>query len=144
MSSPTSRTLERCRKSGWTAQVVEKWNPYAKIRQDLFEVIDVVVCIEPRFMLPPDAIVADNNTRETFIRTREPQILGIQACAMASRAARVDKCNASAKAQAWMSAGGKLEVWAWRKIKVKRGGKAVRWELEVTQIQPPLAAERNE
>ena len=36
MSSPTQRSLQHCRKNGWIAGVVEKWNQYARIRQDLF------------------------------------------------------------------------------------------------------------
>jgi len=34
--SATARTLERLRELGYQARGVEKWNPYAKIRQDLF------------------------------------------------------------------------------------------------------------
>lgn len=41
--SPTSRTLEELRKRGFPlVQVVEKWNPHAKIRQDLYGIIDVL------------------------------------------------------------------------------------------------------
>lgn len=40
--SPTQRTLAEMRSRGYTAQVVEKWNPWAKIRQDLFGFIDVL------------------------------------------------------------------------------------------------------
>ena len=36
MSSPTTRSLELLRELGYTAKVVEHWDPYAKIRQDLF------------------------------------------------------------------------------------------------------------
>ena len=38
MSSPTARSLELLRELGYTAKVVEHWNQYAKIRQDLFGV----------------------------------------------------------------------------------------------------------
>jgi hypothetical protein len=40
--SPTQRSLAEMRNRGYTAQVVEKWNPWAKIRQDLFGFIDVL------------------------------------------------------------------------------------------------------
>ena len=36
MSSPTARSLALLRELGYTAKVVEHWNQYAKIRQDLF------------------------------------------------------------------------------------------------------------
>lgn len=40
--SPTQRTLKHMRGLGYTCQVVEHWNPFAKIRQDLFGFIDVL------------------------------------------------------------------------------------------------------
>lgn len=40
--SPTQRTLALLRKNGYTAAVVERWNAYVKIRQDLFGFADLV------------------------------------------------------------------------------------------------------
>ena len=40
--TPTQRTLAYLRAQGYRAAVVEKWNPHAKIRQDLFGILDVV------------------------------------------------------------------------------------------------------
>lgn len=40
--SPTQRTLAELRKRGYMASVTERWNPFAKIRQDLFGIIDVL------------------------------------------------------------------------------------------------------
>lgn len=41
--SPTQLTLNLLRKEGCQlVQVVEKWNPHARIRQDLFGIIDVL------------------------------------------------------------------------------------------------------
>jgi hypothetical protein len=89
-TSPTQRALAECKRRGWTAQVVERWNPYAKVRQDLFGVIDIVA-------LTPDGIV------------------GIQATGGqgGNHAARVAKIAAEPKAQLWKAAGGKLVVWSW-------------------------------
>lgn len=42
MSSPTQRSLAVLRERGYIAQVVERWNPFARIRQDLFGVVDVL------------------------------------------------------------------------------------------------------
>ena len=36
--SPTVRSLQHLKALGYQAKVVEKWNPWAKIRQDLFGV----------------------------------------------------------------------------------------------------------
>lgn len=111
MSSPTQRSLAECRKRGWIAQVVEKWNPHARVRQDLFNCIDIVA-------ITPDGI------------------LGIQACAGASHAARAAKMRAEPKTLAWLKAGAFLTVWSWS----KRGprNKAKHWTLreEVIAIEP--------
>lgn len=40
--SPTQLSLKWLRDSGWTAEVVERWNPHARIRQDLFGFIDII------------------------------------------------------------------------------------------------------
>lgn len=43
MTSPTQRTLKHLRDAGYPlVQVVEKWNPHAHIRQDLYGIIDVL------------------------------------------------------------------------------------------------------
>jgi hypothetical protein len=46
MSSPTQRSLADLRKRYPLVAVVEKWNPHARIRQDLFGIIDIV-CVGP-------------------------------------------------------------------------------------------------
>lgn len=101
-TSPTQRTLAECRARGYVVQVVEHWNQYAHIRQDLFGVIDLVA-------LTPSGI------------------LGIQACAGASHAIRRDKILAEPRAKAWLKAGGRLAIWSWS----KRGprGKRKVWAL---------------
>lgn len=100
--SPTQRTLQECRRRGWTAQVVERWNPHARIRQDLFGCIDIVA-------ITPSGI------------------LGIQACAGSSHSTRMAKVIATPTTKLWLEAGARLEVWSW----AKRGarGKAKRWTL---------------
>lgn len=43
MSSPTQRTLAKLRKEGWPlVQITERWNAFAKVRQDLFGFVDVL------------------------------------------------------------------------------------------------------
>src|SRR5512145_3126336 len=39
---PTKRSLEYLRGQGHLVAVVEKWNPHARVRQDLFGFIDVL------------------------------------------------------------------------------------------------------
>jgi hypothetical protein len=42
MRSPIEHTLEWLREHGYDANVTEKWNHFAKVRQDLFGFIDVL------------------------------------------------------------------------------------------------------
>lgn len=100
--SPTQRTLAECRKRGWIAQVVERWNPHARIRQDLFGCIDILA-------LTPDGI------------------LGIQACAGPSHAARMAKALREERLQRWRDAGGLFAVWSWSKRGAR--GKRKTWTL---------------
>ena len=111
--SPTSRTLKRLRADGWTAAVTERWNHYARIRQDLFGFIDVL------------AIHPERGT------------LAVQATSGSNLSARVAKIATEPRALTWLYAGRghhMIEVWAWRKLKVKRGGKAVRWVPKTLRI----------
>lgn len=43
-SSPTQRSLKELRKTWPLVQVTEKWNQFAKVRQDLYGFIDVLCC----------------------------------------------------------------------------------------------------
>lgn len=102
--SPTQRTLAWLKKLGRRAAVVEKWNPHARIRQDLFGVIDVV--------------------------SLGGEITGIQATSGANVAARIAKMLDEKQEPAvrdWLLSGGKLEVHGWRKAGPR--GKRKLWEL---------------
>lgn len=88
--SPTQRSLAFWRDLGATVQVVEKWNPHAKKRQDLFGCIDILVL-------------------------HNGQIIGVQACADASRAARVAKSIAEPRLVTWLRAGALFFVESWGK-----------------------------
>lgn len=85
--SPTQRSLAYLRSAGYEAQVVERWNAFARLRQDLFGFIDVVAI-------------------------RPAAILAVQATASAV-ADRIAKIKAEPKAVAWLAAGGSIEVHGW-------------------------------
>lgn len=42
--TPTQRSLAHWREQGYTVAIVERWNPFAKVRQDLFGMCDLL-CI---------------------------------------------------------------------------------------------------
>ena len=92
-SSPTQRALWHLRDDGWTAQVVERWNQYAKVRQDLFGVIDIVAMREGT------------------------GILGVQATSGSNHSTRVKKIIASTEAHVWVKSGAELWVMSFEKKK---------------------------
>jgi hypothetical protein len=60
-------------------------------------------------------------------------IVAIQACT-SGRKEHFEKIIANEFALPWLQAGGRIELWSWSKIKVKRGGKAMRWAPKVELI----------
>lgn len=110
MSSPTQRTLAELRKQGFTAYVVEKWNPHAKIRQDLFGFIDILA-----------------------MKPCEP-LLAVQATSTGNISARIQKIADTSLGLDWISTGNRLEVWGW----AKRGARGKRkvWTITVKVLAP--------
>jgi carbonic anhydrase len=104
--SPTQRTLAHLRKLGYTAQVVERWNQFAKVRQDLLGFIDVLAIGDGR-------------------------IVGVQATASAV-AARVEKIRNEPRAREWLRAGGLIEVHGW--AKKGAAGKRKTYQLRTVRI----------
>jgi len=106
--TPTSRTLEYIREHGWLAAKVEIWNPYAGQhgqRRDMFGFADIVALGEGR-------------------------IIAIQSCGEAFSAHHhklTEDEYAAPNAMRWLECGGRLILIGWRKVLVKRGGKAMRW-----------------
>jgi len=115
-TTPTQRTMRHLREQGNICAVVEKWNQHVGefgIRQDLFGIVDILV-LDP-----------------------ERGFVGVQCCVGSGYSAHLKKLTQEC-AQAsidWLSTpGGKLEIWAWSKRKLKRGGVAVRWTPRVKEI----------
>ncbi len=106
--SPTSRTLQECRRRGWIAQVVERRIPGKWITLDLFGCIDIVA-VTP---------ATDSKPGET---------IGIQACIGGDHATRLKKSLAEPRLSAWLGAGNRFEVWSWDKQ--GKAGKRKVWML---------------
>ncbi len=101
MKQPTQRSLELLRKLGYAAQVVERWNQWAKRRVDLFGCIDILA------MHP------------------EHGLLAVQATTATNLSARVAKCKAEPLCRRFVEQAGQFEIWSW----AKRGerGKRKTW-----------------
>lgn len=114
--SPTQRTIRELKNQGYKCAIVERFNPYAGphgIRQDMFGIIDIIA-LDP-----------------------ERGVIGVQ-CTGSDFAGHYRKLTEE-KAQEsldWLETPGTvLELWAWRKVKVKRGGKAMVWRPRVREIK---------
>jgi len=104
--SPTQRTLAALRAMGRKCGIVEKWNAHARIRQDLFGIIDIIA------LDPVAGVVGVQSTGQDFAGHRH-KLEG-------------DKAQECID---WLSTPGTaLELWGWRRVKVKRGGKAMVWQ----------------
>jgi hypothetical protein len=98
MSTPTSRSLALLRTDGYTAAVVERWNPHARIRQDLFGVFDLVA-----------------------IRAGLVGVLAVQTTSASNLSARRRKLVECPAVRTWLQAGNAVELHGWAK---RRG----RWQ----------------
>lgn len=90
--SPTQRTLKHLREAGYPlVQVVERWNPHARVRQDLFGIVDVL------------AVGSD--------------IVGVQATSGSNVSSRVAKLTESDALPVLRKAGVRVLVHGWRKVR---------------------------
>ncbi len=107
--TPTQRSLAKLRDDNWTVAIVEKWNQWAKVRQDLYGFADLLA------VSPSRGIIAVQTTSGNNV------------------AARVDKIRQEPRAGIWLAAGGKIVVHGWRKVGPR--GKRKVWECREVEIQ---------
>ena len=110
--SPTARTLKALRDGGAVCEVVERWNSFAKVRQDTFGILDILVLRYDGFS--------------------QGAIEGVQATSDDNHSKRRDKILASDKAVLWLRCGGRLTLWSWG-LKGP-AGKRKRWTARVEEF----------
>lgn len=104
-TSPTQLSLKHLRAQGWPlVQVVEVWNPHARIRQDLFGFVDVLA-------------------------VREGETLAVQTTSATNFSARVRKIADHPSLPAVRAAGWTIHVHAWAK---RKGRWVLTQELDVS------------
>lgn len=115
--SPTQRTLRALRDQGRIADICEKWvinpkHPAGGFRKDLFMFADLI-SLDP-----------------------ERGIIAIQSCgsAFSAHLKKITDSECTENVIEWLKCGGKLELWGWRKVKLQRGGKALRWKPRLTEF----------
>jgi hypothetical protein len=111
-SSPTKRTLQLLRREGFTPAVVERWNPHARGRQDLFGFIDIL------------AIHPDHAGK-----------LGVQCTTTANQAARLTKALAAPALQVWLQAQNQFQIWGWRRSRKSRRWNVTRRTVTVADVK---------
>lgn len=113
--SPTQRTLKSLREKGLKSAIVEKFNRFVGkcgIRQDLFGIIDIIS------LDPNTGVIGVQSTGQDFSGHKKKLLE-----------------DRSKECRDWLSVPGtSLELWGWRKVKLKRGGKAIRWKPRVAHI----------
>jgi len=90
MRSPTELSLEYLRKKGYSVAITEHWNPFGKVRQDLFGIIDLVA-----------------------IKAGEVGVLGIQTTSKSNISARVAKAKNNKDLLVWYKAGNNFIIHGW-------------------------------
>lgn len=125
--SSTQRTNRHLKEQGRISAIVEKWNPHVGphgIRQDLFGIIDVL-CLDP-----------------------VKGVVGVQCCAGSGYSAHRRKITEERAQEThdWLSTkvrcpncfaevqATQLEIWGWRKLLKKRGGRARIWTPRIETI----------
>lgn len=104
--SPTQRSLKLLRDDGYTAEVTEKWNPHARIRQDLFGFADLIA-------LKPGC-----------------KPLLVQTTSGSNVAARIEKMSKLPSLQLAIDCGFDIQVHGWRKLASNRN----RWTPRIVSL----------
>ena len=112
---PTQRTIRELKNNGRVCGIVEKWNPHVGshgIRQDLFGIIDVLA-LDP-----------------------ERGVVGVQCCGgdFAAHYRKITEERIQETMDWLQTPGTVLEIWSWRKVKMKRGGIAKVWRPKIVEI----------
>ncbi|HQD86810.1 MAG TPA: hypothetical protein PK822_07880, partial [Bacillota bacterium] len=108
----TQRTLKALRNDGWLVVVAERWNPYARKRQDLFGWIDLVA-IKPGV-----------------------GIMGVQVCTQSFSAHMKKYAQAELldAIRSWRNSGGLAQLWVWRRA-VKKGKTRATWHCKIYNLE---------
>lgn len=93
--SPTQRSKSFLEGRGYQVEVTEHWNPFARVRKDLFGFIDMLAI-------------------------REGEILGVQTTSRSNMSARIRKIAEHENVAAVRKAGIRIEVHGWGKNKAGR------------------------
>jgi len=108
-TSPTQRSLKLLRSEGWFCAITERWNQYAKVRQDLFGFIDILA-------IKSDMTMAVQTTTGDNVSKRIEKIRELQAASL------------------WLESPSRLiVVHGWRKVG-KQGDRKL-WQCRIEHVR---------
>ena len=96
-TSPMQRSLKMLRRDGWQVAILERWNQYAKVRQDCWGFGDLLACRPSKDPLDVGTIAL------------------IQTTTAANMAARREKILSIPQSRQWKLAGGMIILHGWKK-----------------------------
>ena len=91
-TSPLQRSKKALEEQGYTVAIVERWNPWAKVRQDLFGIIDLL-CV------------------------KQGKTLGVQVTTMNHKQPHIGKMTAHPNLYRLLDAKWEIELHSWRELK---------------------------
>lgn len=106
----TQKTLKLLKDQGWECGIVERWIPGANIRRDLFNIIDIIACLDDR-------------------------LVGVQSTSWGQRGPHLRKIHSEhgAATEMWLKTGAELWLVSWKKV--KQGPKRFRYEPHIDLIE---------
>lgn len=104
--TPTARTLKYLRELGYCAEVVERWIPQARKRQDLFGFADLAA-----------------------VHPAHPATLYVQCTSGSNHASRRTKLHALSTVELVKSAGNRVQIISWR-----RSARSRKWEARIEEV----------
>ncbi len=110
MASPTQHSLKALRDDGWRPVIVEHYSHHTRRTYDLYGFADI--------------LAVKDGERPRLIQTTDGSHM----------AARRTKILEAEWAPFTLKGGFRIFLHGWRKLKVKRGGKAMRWALKEEEI----------
>lgn len=124
--TPTSRTLNECRKRGWAPGVVERWKPGFRKNAQTGESEQIPYGTRVDFLGFADIMALDG----------QPGYLAIQACIGAHLSARLQKALAVPELKQHLEAGNRFQVWGWREVWIDTSAKTKRktWKPKIVSV----------
>jgi hypothetical protein len=115
--TPTQRTLKYLKGEGYLCGIVEKWipirdHPAGGVRKDLFDFIDIIAL-------------------------KDGQTTAVQSCGTnfsEHKRTILENQNVIANAIECLNSNWRILLIGWRKLKVKRGGKATKWTPRIEEF----------